>query len=68
MNISQPKLRSEKFDDDDDDNNNNNNNNNNNSKLFTARLGVTSWAFRVFAFWLVGRIPAHVYESGRQIN
>ena len=28
MNISQPKLRSEKFDDDDDDENNNNNNNN----------------------------------------
>jgi hypothetical protein len=25
VNISQPKLRSEKFDDDDDDNNNNNN-------------------------------------------
>jgi len=29
MNISQPKLRSEKFDDDDDDDDNNNNNNNN---------------------------------------
>jgi hypothetical protein len=28
VNISQLKLRSEKFDDDDDDNNNNNNNNN----------------------------------------
>jgi len=28
VNISQPKLRSEKFDDDDDDDNNNNNNNN----------------------------------------
>jgi len=27
VNISQPKLRSEKFDDDDDDNNNNNNSN-----------------------------------------
>jgi len=27
VNISQPKLRSEKFDDDDDNNNNNNNNN-----------------------------------------
>jgi len=27
VNISQPKLRSEKFDDDDDDDNNNNNNN-----------------------------------------
>jgi len=34
VNISQPKLRSKKFDDDDDDgNNNNNNNNNNNSEL-----------------------------------
>jgi hypothetical protein len=29
VNVSQLKLRSEKFDDDDDDNNNNNNNNNN---------------------------------------
>jgi len=28
VNISQPKLRSEKFDDDDDDDDNNNNNNN----------------------------------------
>jgi len=28
VNISQPKLRSEKLDDDDDDNNSNNNNNN----------------------------------------
>jgi len=32
VNISQPELRSEKFDDDDDDDNNNNNNNNNNNK------------------------------------
>jgi len=31
VNISQPKLRSEKFDDDDDDDDNNNNNNNNNN-------------------------------------
>jgi len=29
VNISQPKLGSEKFDDDDDDDDNNNNNNNN---------------------------------------
>jgi len=29
VNISQPKLRSEKFDEDDENNNNNNNNNNN---------------------------------------
>jgi hypothetical protein len=29
VNVSQLKLRSEKFDDDDDNNNNNNNNNNN---------------------------------------
>jgi hypothetical protein len=36
VNISQLKLRSEKFDDnDDDDNNNNNNNNNNNVRLET---------------------------------
>ena len=34
VNISQLKLRSEKFDDDDDDNNyNDNNNNNNNNKV-----------------------------------
>jgi hypothetical protein len=32
VNISQLKLRSEKFDDHDDDNNNNNNNNNNNKR------------------------------------
>jgi len=31
VNISQPKLRSEKFDDDDDDDDDNNNNNNNNN-------------------------------------
>jgi len=33
VNISQPKVRSEKFDDDDDNNNNNNNYNNNNTRL-----------------------------------
>jgi hypothetical protein len=39
VNVSQPKLRSEKFDDDDDDDNdnddddNNNNSNNNNNKV-----------------------------------
>jgi hypothetical protein len=34
VNISQPKLRSDKFDyDDDDDDDNNNNNNNNNNKV-----------------------------------
>jgi len=32
VNISQSKLRSEKFDDDDDDDDDNNNNNNNNNK------------------------------------
>jgi len=31
VNISQPKLRSEKFDDDDDDDDDNNNNNNSNN-------------------------------------
>ena len=40
MNISQPKLRSVKFDDDadddDDDDNNNNNNNNENQKLYSV--------------------------------
>jgi len=36
VNISQPKLRSKKFDDDDDDNNNNNNNNNNGASLAPA--------------------------------
>jgi len=35
VNISQPKLRSEKFDDDDDDDDDNNNNNNN--KIYAAR-------------------------------
>jgi len=35
VNISQPKLRSEKFDDDDDDDDNDNDNNNNNNTVFT---------------------------------
>jgi hypothetical protein len=34
VNISQLKLRSEKFDDDDDDDDDNNNNNNNNNVVF----------------------------------
>jgi len=40
VNISQLKLRSEKFDDDDDDddNNNNNNNNNNNDHIMWRNL------------------------------
>jgi hypothetical protein len=40
VNISQPKLRSEKFDDDDDDddgNDNNNDNNNNNNNFVYPR-------------------------------
>ena len=47
VNISQPKLRSEKFDDDndndddDDDDNNNNNNNNNNMNSVLTILGPT---------------------------
>jgi hypothetical protein len=42
VNVSQLKLRSEKFDDDDDDNNNNNNNNNNNLHLImkASKLNV----------------------------
>jgi len=32
VNISQPKLRNEKFDDDDDDDDDDNNNNNNNNR------------------------------------
>jgi len=38
VNISQLKLRSEKFDDDDDDDNNNNNNNNNNNTPWSKVL------------------------------
>jgi len=40
VNISQPKLRSEKFDydDDDDDDDNNNNNNNNNNFVCTVKV------------------------------
>ena len=41
MNISQLKLRSEKFDDDDDDDDdddNNNNNNNNNTFFYSVKL------------------------------
>jgi len=40
VNISQPKLRSEKFDDDD-VNNNNNSNNNNNNKVIPVVIGAT---------------------------
>ena len=38
MNISQLKLRSEKFDDDDDDDNDDDNNNNNNNKTILLLL------------------------------
>jgi hypothetical protein len=37
VNISQTKLRSEKFDDDDDDDDDNNNNNNNNLTFGNAK-------------------------------
>jgi hypothetical protein len=37
VNISQLKLRSEKFDDDDDDDDDDNNNNNNNNKFHVTR-------------------------------
>jgi len=50
VNISQPKLRSEKFDDDDDDDDdddNNNNNNNNNNKIggqkWIKAIGAQIW-------------------------
>ena len=47
MSISQPKLRSEKFDDDDDDDNNNNNNNNNyNNKFTQANEEWLNWSHR----------------------
>jgi hypothetical protein len=48
VNISQLKLRSEKFDDDDDDDNNNNNNNNNknNNNNSVVRDGVVGIATR----------------------
>jgi len=43
VNVSQLKLRSEKFDDDnDDDDDNNNNNNNNNNKIFKLQTRPTS--------------------------
>jgi len=41
VNISQPKLKSEKFDDDDDDDNNNNNNNNNKNLSQLLSTAVT---------------------------
>jgi len=42
VNISQPKLRSEKYDDDDDDDNNNNNNNklHESFKMLNLRRGL----------------------------
>jgi hypothetical protein len=46
VNVSQLRLRSEKFDDDDDDDNNNssnnNNNNNNNNKIIIKELQKTA--------------------------
>ena len=48
MNISQPKLRSEKFDDDDDDDDDNNNNNN-------RANGTISKSFRKY----VSNIPGN---------
>jgi hypothetical protein len=41
VNVSQLKVRSEKFDDDDDDNNSNNNNNNNNKGVYFCK-GIES--------------------------
>jgi hypothetical protein len=41
MNVSQLKLRSEKFNDDDDDDNNNNNTNNNN--IFNCKCAAARW-------------------------
>jgi hypothetical protein len=52
VNISQLKLRSEKFDDDDDDDdddNNNNNNNNNNRKKLERKLLLCSRKDEIFA-------------------
>jgi len=40
VNISQPKVRSEKFDNDDDDDDDDNNNNNNNSLLIYQRASL----------------------------
>ena len=70
MNISQLKLRSEKFndndDDDDDDNNNNNNNNNNNAQrmrnvktkvihVITGATGTITKSFRKYLSNIPGR-------------
>jgi hypothetical protein len=44
VNISQVKLRSEKFDDDDDNNDNNNNNNNNNLESLSETFGQVKQA------------------------
>jgi len=48
MNISQPKLRSDKFDDDDDDANNNNNNNNNSSNVALVPLTLILLTWRIW--------------------
>jgi len=44
VNISQPKLRSEKFDDDNDDNNNNNKNNNNSLLIYQRASLKAQWS------------------------
>jgi hypothetical protein len=48
VNISQLKLRSEKFDDDDDDDDNNNNNNNNNNSDRISKLAILKKSINSF--------------------
>ena len=50
MNISQPKLRSEKFNDDDDDDDDDNNNNNNNNRNFCEFMACIISATDYIAF------------------
>jgi len=60
VNISQPKLRSEKFDDDDDDDDDDNNNNNNNNPTsgFLQRPG--SVTVRVLSALIQSTVRGHV--------
>jgi hypothetical protein len=58
VNISQPKLRSKKFDDndDDDDDDDNNNNNNNNNNFINCNWVVTRcrWLFYMHTKYEIG--------------
>jgi len=69
MNISQPKLRSEKLDDGDDDDDDDNNNNNNLyiNMLFLSEHNITSFSYEA-GFVHVSAMYSHHYEAYSPAN